>query len=1383
MDGRRSRNDYTVGIVCALGTERTAVQAVLDEVHDILPVFDGDQTLYLLGRIGKLDVVVACLPAGSLGKVEAATLAGFFSQSYTNLEFVLMVGIGGGVPLFGVRLGDVVVSVPTDGNPGLVEYDLGRQADGFQRVGAHKPPSRIALNAVQSLRSSQDFGNSHILRHVQNVIQNHPGLDSRFTQSPDAKTDVVFESAYPHQPGSDCHSCDKRFIVPRLPAAATNSPQIFYGNIASGDKVMKDAAQRDAIAIREKIICFEMEAAGLSTRFDYLVIRGICDYADSHKNKDWQPWAAMTAAVYAKELLLTYQNGVAPSRSIKWRDSGFHSYADLDATSRASHQAPDMFSSQMTSTPPKRHPDAEMRASIRTATGASTSSSALADSSTCLSSLVFSGMKDRLRNIDPPLAQTCSWLQQHTTYVQWMTQSGLLWLNGKPGSGKSTLVKHMLESDKNIVNDHSEVQTLQLAYFFYTAGSSLQKSFLGFLRSLVHQLVRASGECLEAFVSRCSSRCADEGCTMSKWQWHLHDLQSDLEYLLAIALQQHRIVIAVDALDESETEACARNVEKYLTQLLRKFKDEDRSLHILVACRPFPAIMRQHDFMIKVDECNSPDIDTAITAHLGIQGLHGFPSIEKEIQQRASGVFQWVNLVVERISEMDQNGEGPNAMLREITNLPDELRGIYSGLINRTSRSTATDALYLMQWVCYAARPLSLDELRVVLVLERSKKLGATIEDCIRINDGCINADQMERRMRALSKGLLEVKQNDKTKMVQFIHQSAFEFMRDDGLALLESMQEGWRRPHPDHGISAHVRLTEVCIRHFLIDEIVDRSKVQSPQLDSQLQEQLKYAVSHWIDHARVWDQSGLSTIDLIHALQPSQFQTLQLWRKLCDATGSPIVPQSSKKAILYRSYVDLIYLAIEEGLCSIIDGILPSSTLELKDDKYTTPSTSTRDVGALTLHQADLAALRNHTGGFLGLAAAMNRFEPLKTLISKNLDVNAASEDGLTALHWATKVSSLQAVHMLLEAGASVQTRDPIYGRSPLHEAAKTSSVDIIALLASKADNVDVKDFYGLSPLHLAAFNGHCEVACLLLDRGADVNCAELVAELWAGAEETLEEPSKPVWATITPLLLAVQCGEHEMVRCLVQRGARISDYGEDGHNPLTMAVSRENGTMIETLLELGCQPDQPDAAGVTPLSHAVQVDDVEILQTLLKAGAEVHIPDSAGNLPIHFAAGHASGRMLDTILEITLYPDCVNDRGKSALHIAAWQGKLENIMMLVANGLNLETCDFEGQTPLTMAVKAGSVEVVEFLISMGASLDVHDFEGRGLLHIAAYYGQSKVLRLIMGRVGDLDEPDDTGSTAVQLAQRNGYAEVVKLLLENGATASGSDKDTKAEP
>lgn len=108
-----------------------------------------------------------------------------------------------------------------------------------------------------------------------------------------------------------------------------DNPAIHYGVIASANQLMKDATIRDTLAEGKGIMCFETVAAGLMNRFPCLVVRGICDYSDSHKNKRWQGYAAMVAAAYSKDLLSRMVPGKREGE-MRITTSSPHSNPELD---------------------------------------------------------------------------------------------------------------------------------------------------------------------------------------------------------------------------------------------------------------------------------------------------------------------------------------------------------------------------------------------------------------------------------------------------------------------------------------------------------------------------------------------------------------------------------------------------------------------------------------------------------------------------------------------------------------------------------------------------------------------------------------------------------------------------------------------------------------------------------------------------------------------------------------------------------------------------------------------------------------------------------------------------------------------------------------------
>ncbi|KEF62987.1 uncharacterized protein A1O9_00962, partial [Exophiala aquamarina CBS 119918] len=296
--------DYTVGCICPMGVELAPVEAMLDNVHPSLPT-QRAQNNYTLGEICGHNAVIAVLP--EIGNNAAATVAVQLLNDFPCVRFSLLVGIGGGVPDEeadgnDIRLGDVVVSKPTDSFGGVVQFDFGKEASaGFKRTGFLNKPPIILRSAVQKLIARHEKEESRILQHMEEMISKFPKMGEKYIY-PGGGQDQLFRSHYDHQGGSTCRFCDKTEIVNR-PVRSNPYPHIHYGTIGSANKVMKNGRERDNLKMETKILCVEMEAAGLMDTFPCLVVRGICDYADSHKNKKWQPYAAAVAAAYMKELL------------------------------------------------------------------------------------------------------------------------------------------------------------------------------------------------------------------------------------------------------------------------------------------------------------------------------------------------------------------------------------------------------------------------------------------------------------------------------------------------------------------------------------------------------------------------------------------------------------------------------------------------------------------------------------------------------------------------------------------------------------------------------------------------------------------------------------------------------------------------------------------------------------------------------------------------------------------------------------------------------------------------------------------------------------------------------------------------------------------------
>lgn len=348
-----SRNDFHIAIICALPLEADGVESMFDKFWDEEGLDFGkapeDPNAYTTGVIGGHNAVLVHM--AQMGKVSAASSAVWVKASFTRIRLALVVGICGAAPFTStgeeIILGDIVIS------EALIQYDFGRQhPTAFQRKDTRDDqPGRAPLEVRALLnRLRTDRGRRRLQQKIVQFLSD-PALPVKYTKYPGAKADVLFESTYRHvhrssakcavctETGEICDrailascdevGCDRERCVPRerlsggIPsdprshrssASSIHSPLVHIGKMASGDTIMRSAEHRDIIAHRDSVVAFEMEGIGVWDHFPSLVIKGVSDYSDSHKNNAWQVFAAGTAAACTKAFLTEWISGASPNQ-------------------------------------------------------------------------------------------------------------------------------------------------------------------------------------------------------------------------------------------------------------------------------------------------------------------------------------------------------------------------------------------------------------------------------------------------------------------------------------------------------------------------------------------------------------------------------------------------------------------------------------------------------------------------------------------------------------------------------------------------------------------------------------------------------------------------------------------------------------------------------------------------------------------------------------------------------------------------------------------------------------------------------------------------------------------------------------------------------------
>ena len=292
--------DFLLAVLCPLEVEALAMIRQLDEDKDYREEFSNDCN-FTLGSIGEHNIVITSLLAGRQGSTSATIAAQQTMAKFPRIKYILLVGTAGGVPSDknDIRLGDVVISFPHGKYGGVVQYDFGKDKEQFEHNGHTNsvPPQLLAyLNALKLRHGLKRNTKPKYIEYLEaQMIE---------LEKPDSSNDRLFPASYHHQGGSDCTACDEKQAQRR---EAREGPRAHYGLIASGNRVMKNAEQRDKYNQDHGgiVIAYEMEAAGLMNFTPCLVIRGISNYADSHKppGKGWHAYAAAVAAAYAREFI------------------------------------------------------------------------------------------------------------------------------------------------------------------------------------------------------------------------------------------------------------------------------------------------------------------------------------------------------------------------------------------------------------------------------------------------------------------------------------------------------------------------------------------------------------------------------------------------------------------------------------------------------------------------------------------------------------------------------------------------------------------------------------------------------------------------------------------------------------------------------------------------------------------------------------------------------------------------------------------------------------------------------------------------------------------------------------------------------------------------
>ncbi|KAK2743974.1 hypothetical protein FQN55_007023 [Onygenales sp. PD_40] len=1243
METKRSLslNEYTVGWIAALSIELGVASVMLDEEHEkpsdfIKPLTD--QNTYTWGKIHKHNVVIASLPTGIPGKVSATATALSMLSSFPQIRIGLLVGIGAGVPRLperDIRLGDVVVSKPNGRDGGVVQHDSFKAKSGGEVESRHflNSPPRVLLGALSKLQGRHEYQEPKFPGILSDTLKRHPRLKKRGYVYQGREKDKLYKITNSNEE------------IERETRDSDN-PEVYYGTIASGDTLFKDAAYRDKVLSRlgDDCICIEMEAAGLMNDFPCIVIRGISDYADSHKNDVWQRYAAATAAAYAKELLYDVD------------------CQELQQTLRACDL--ENISEQLTEI----------------------SSNTKAISAT-IESMQKDSESERIRGwLNPPdpstnlnearkkrLSGTGSWLLETELFRQWKSGSRqYLWLHGIPGCGKtvlsSTIIDHLdQESDGFVVLN-----------FFFDFNDSKKQSLENLVRSLVIQLY---SKCKN---SRAELEALEKSCG-------IHQQQPAFESLFGVFLEMvnsaGKVQIVIDALDECEKredllswiESFTSSSPKELRLLLTSRKEQDIESQLMFWLDPESVVPIQQDSV-------NPDIRAYVRDRLqrdrGFARWNAQPSvrdeIEAELMENADGMFRWAACQLDILRNCR---DYPN-LQKALASLPATLEETYARMLANIQDIDREKAIRILQFLTYSERPLTLEEAMDVLVVYPDKeptfypkwRMPIPLE----IQLVCSSLISLVTRETYSGQAITEL---------QLAHSSVQQYLKSKriGPSFPNEMAEvGTIFQNGMAEVVARGSITKVCLAYLshLGKEIAicaDRNLLTRIERDYKL---VEFATRYWMDHAKAAEPER-DVLKIILNFFLHQQQGCHLWTQMFEAykhRTRPFDPIQTVPPLYYASFAGLKHTA-GYMLANGVD--INSSGGHYQSAFHAAAAQNQKDIVQLLLDNgADINAeapdeyalwlktrpglklkAETETWTALSLASRYGHLEMVQLLLANGASIKT-DQGHCPAFLAASRGGHTKIAQLLLDNGASFDMQDEGY-YNLLRDLSNRGSKEILQLLLPTTGDINAQHVNKGDALRDALFtaclHGYRETVELLLDTGADVN-------LLAGAHGTA-------------LAAAASTGQTAVVRLLLERGADVNLLAGDRGTALEAAACQGSIETVRLLLDKGADVNLIGGDRGTALAAAASHGHTEIVQLLLGKGADYNLLDCDRGTALTAAASEGHAEIVQLLLDKGADVNIPGGYPGTALQGAVVSGHSETVRLL-QNRANVDT--FVGKQPI---------------------------------------------------------------------------------------------------
>ncbi|KAI9434718.1 hypothetical protein H4582DRAFT_1855819 [Lactarius indigo] len=660
---------------------------------------------------------------------------------------------------------------------------------------------------------------------------------------------------------------------------------------------------------------------------------------------------------------------------------------------------------------------------------------------------------------------TAAWLTRGDAFNRWRADGCLLWVHGKPGSGKSILSSVIIRD----IEDVCKAGFASMAYFYFDFKDTSKQDSRALLCSLLIQLSHQSDVYCDILHDLYSAH--RQGSVQPN-----EDALAQCLKTMLVALGQTPIYLILDAVDECVNTSGVLSPREKVLRLVKDLVGLKLSnLHMCITSRPEIDIrnalqpLAAHRISLHDESGQNADIASYVNSVVHSDSrMRRWRAEERDLvverlSTKADGMFRWVFCQLEILRHCF-----PSSVLNILDELPKSLDETYERILREISRANIDHAYRLLQCLTVAVRPLRVEELAEVLAIDFNARGGPKLNADWRWEDN-------EEAVLSACSSLVTVVMDGGSRVVQFSHFSVKEFLTSNRLASCVGEESRFHiRLESAHTILAQASLG-VLLR---LDERVDRDSITGFPL-------AQYAAEHWSDH--VTSENVLSHAkDAIDELLDADKPHFATWIWLHNIDG----PSMSGKSPAQPKAPPLYY-AVRIGNRALVEHVLSKHPqhVNTKGGSYGTPwqaAFTKMDVEIVWLlleHGTDLNIQDDYDETPLHRASETGLPDVVRWLLDRGVDLEAQLGNHSTALHLAAVNGCLEVAEILLEHNAEVNARDDL-DRVPLHNAAFNGHLKVVQLLLKHGGNVNARGNDGMTPLDEAKENEYTEIVELLSER-----------------------------------------------------------------------------------------------------------------------------------------------------------------------------------------------------------------------------------------------------------------------------------------------------------